>query len=60
MANRDVKRLGKDLKEFGVSAAGNLPGIGPVIGMYDTYNKARRVVKSAKRVYRRVKRQYLS
>ena len=60
MPNKDMNSFKKDLKDFGMSAASNLPRIGPVLGMYDTYQKGKRLAKSGGKVYRNLKRRYLS
>jgi hypothetical protein len=61
MANKqnEINRFKKDLKSFGLSAAGNLPGVGSVLGIYDTYSKGKQLAKSSRRLYKTIKRRYL-
>jgi hypothetical protein len=59
MPNKEINRFKKDLKSFGLSAAGNLPRIGPALGLYDTYQKGKRLAKSGGKMLSNLERRYL-
>jgi len=53
---RDIERFKRDARAFGTSAAGHVPGVGKVLGINDTYQKGRRLVKSTPRAVNALKR----
>jgi hypothetical protein len=54
--NSDIDTFKKDIKEFSVSAAGHIPGVGEVLSIYDTYRKAKRLAASTQRALKVVRR----
>lgn len=52
----DIDTFKKDLKEFTMSAAGHIPGLGEALAMRDTYRKAKRLAGSTQRAQKVVRR----
>jgi hypothetical protein len=56
--DKDVERFKKDLRSFGKSAAGHVPGLGQALGIYDTYQTGSKLAKSTRKVVgKRVRRE---
>jgi len=49
--NKDINRFNNDLKAFGLSAAGHVPGLGKALAINDTIRKGKRLTKSAPRAF---------
>ena len=54
--NGEIDTFKKDLKDFAVSAAGHMPGLGEALATRDTYLKAKRLAGSTQKALRVVKR----
>jgi len=54
--DKDIKRFKRDVKEFGLSAAGHIPGIGRVLGVRDMYQKGKKLKKSTRPALNTLKR----
>jgi len=54
--NSDIDTFKKDLKEFTVSVAGHIPGVGEALAMHDTYRKAKKLAGSSQRALKVVRR----
>jgi len=54
--NSDIDTFKRDFREFAVSAAGHIPGLGKALAMRDTYRKAERLAGSTQRALKVVRR----
>ena len=54
--NSDIDIFKKDFREFAVSAAGHIPGLGEALAIHDTYRKARRLAGSTQKALKVVRR----
>ncbi len=54
--DKDVERLKRDAKEFGISVVSHVPYIGEALGIYDTAQKGKRLAKSTPRAINALKR----
>ena len=54
--NSDIDTFKKDLKDFTVSAAGHIPGLGEALAIRDSYRKANRLAGSTQKALKVVRR----
>ena len=52
----DIDIFKKDLREFGLSAAGHIPGLGQALAIRDTYLKGKKLAGSTKKTLKGVRR----
>lgn len=54
--NRDIGTFKKDLRDFALSAAGHVPGLGQALAVRDTYRKGRKLAGSTQKVLKVARR----
>jgi hypothetical protein len=54
--NRDISTFKKDLRDFALSAAGYVPGLGQALAIRDTYRKGRKLAGSTQKVLKVARR----